>query len=120
MIGFMRSKGAFKSCQEIGTDDHFPPLHDDDVLSSRTNLFQEGGSDTGRPTVVSKSYTSSKPSYYKVNSIPYVTCLLGLRNGLLLVTPLYIHDRSPSTITKVKEARGLKPDKSHAWKRRRK
>ena len=77
-------------------------------------------SDTARPAAVTISYTSWTPSHYKVNSIPYVTSLLALRNGLLLDTPTYIHDRSTSTSTEIKGARGLKPDKSHAWKRRRK
>ena len=73
-----------------------------------------------RKTDTSLSYTTSTPSHYKVNSIPYVTSLLALRNGLLLDTPTYIHDRSTSTSTEIKGARGLKADKSHAWKRRRK
>ena len=74
----------------------------------------------GGPMDTSISYTTLTPSPYKVNSIPYVTSLLALMNGLLLDTPIYIHDRSTSTSTEIKEARGLKPDKSHAWKRRRK
>ena len=63
---------------------------------------------------------TSTPSPYKVNSIPYVTSLLALMNGLLLDTPIYIHDRPTSMSTEIKGARGLKPNKSHAWKRRRK
>ena len=77
-------------------------------------------SDTARRMDAFLSYTSSTSSHSKVNSIPYVTSLLALMNCLLLDTPIYIHDRSTSTSTEIKGARGLKPDKSHAWKRRRK
>ena len=66
LIGFMRSKGTFKSCQTIGKGVHLLPLHVDDVLSSRTTLFQEGGADTARRTDAFLSYTSSTPSHSKV------------------------------------------------------
>ena len=58
LIGFMRSKGTFKSCQAIGKDVHLLPLHDDGELSSRTTPFQEGGTDTGWPTDTTISSTS--------------------------------------------------------------
>ena len=61
LIGFMRSKGTFKSGQAIDKDVHLLPLHeeDDEAQESRTTLLQGGGSDAARPAVVTTSCTSS-------------------------------------------------------------
>ena len=98
---------------------HLPPLHDDDELSSRTTLFEAGGDDAVRPTVLPTSSTLSSPTPYakspwtsKVTSIPYASPLPPHLDGILLHTPSHDHDRFTSTSTGAREeARGLKADK---------
>ena len=54
LIGLLTSEATFKRwC-------HLPPLHIHEDLSSRTTLFQVGGDDTGRPSVLSASWSSSR------------------------------------------------------------
>src|SRR4051812_9781459 len=81
-------------------------------------------SDAARPTVVT---TSRSPTYAKspwtpkVNPFLYESSLPTLLNGMLLHTPSHIHDRFTPTSTEAREeARSIKPDKTEAWKRRRK
>jgi hypothetical protein len=104
------------------------PLHHDGDLSSRTTLFQAGGDDAGRPTVVATSCIhSSAPTYAKsswtskVNSILDTSPFHSHENGILLHTPSYDIARFTSTSTETwEEARSLKSDIVGAWKRRRK
>ena len=138
-IGFLEGEGMFKSCQATLLENdvvespkfkrcHLPPLHDHDELSSRTTLFEAGGDDVNRPTVLSTSRTLSSPTPYakspwtlKVNSILYMSPLPPHLDGILLHTPSLDHDRFTSTSTGAREeARGLKTDKTGAWKRRKK
>ena len=138
-IGFLQGEGTFKSCQVHlpMSDDaektnfkrcHLPPLHDDTELASRTTLFQVGGDDAVRPTVIPTSSTlSSSPTYakssrtLKVNSILYPSPLPPPLDGILLHTPSFDHARFTLTGTGAREeARGLEDDKTEAWKRRRK
>ena len=138
-IGFIQDKGKFKDGQVhlLMSDDagipnfkccHLPPLHDDTELASRTTLFQVGGDDAVRPTVIPTSSTlSSSPTYakssrtVKVNPILYASPLPTRLNGILLHTPSCVYDRFSSRSTGAREeARGLEDDKTEAWKRRRK
>src|SRR4051812_11310634 len=57
----------------------------------------------------------------KVNPFLYASPLPTLLNGMLLHTPSHMHDRFTPTSTEAREeARDIKPDKTEAWKRRRK
>src|SRR3954470_21645254 len=80
--------------------------------------------DVARPTVVttSRSPTYAKSSWTpKVNPFLYASPLPTLLNGILLHSPSYDHDRFTPTSTETREEpRGLTPDKTEAWKRRRK
>src|SRR3954466_10320496 len=80
--------------------------------------------DVARPTVVttSRSPTYAKSSWTpKVNPFLYASPIPTLLNGMLLHTPSHMHDRFTPTSTETREeARGLAPDKTEAWKRRRK
>ena len=129
-IGFLEGEGTFKSCQVhlLMSDDfektkfkccHLPPLHDDAEIASRTTLFEAGGDDAVRPTVIPTSSTLSSPTPYakspwtsKVTSIPDASPLPPHLDGILLHTPSLDHDRFTSTSTGAREeARGLKSDK---------
>src|SRR3954463_6855446 len=101
-----------------------PLLLRDEHGESRTTLFEGRGDDAARPTVVS---TSRSPTYAKssctpkVNPFLYARSLPTLLNVILLHTPSYGHDRFTLTSTEAREeARSIKPDKTVAWKRRRK
>ena len=139
LLGFLEGEGTFKSCQVhlLMSDDagipnfkrcHLPPLHDDNELASRMTLFQVGGDDAVRPTVIPTSSTlSSSPTYakssrnLKVNHILYASPIPTRLNGILLHTPSCILARLMTRSTGTREeARGLKDDKMEAWKRRRK
>src|SRR3954467_15378725 len=80
--------------------------------------------DAARPTVVttSRSTTYAKSSWTpKVNPFLYASPLPTLLNGMLLHTPSHMLDRFTPTSTEAREeARNIKPDKTEAWKRRRK
>ena len=97
-------------------------------MSSSTTLFQVGGDDAVRPTVIPTSSTlSSSPTYakssrtLKVNSILYPSPLPPPLDGILLHTPSFDHARVALMGTGAREdARGLEDDKREAWKRRRK
>ena len=94
-------------------------------MSSRGRLFLKGGgADVARPTVVTTSWspTYAKSSWTpKVNPFLYESSLPTLLNGMLLHTPSHMHDRFTPTSTEAREeARSIKPDKTEAWKRRRK
>ncbi len=57
----------------------------------------------------------------KVNLFLYESSLPTPLNGMLLHTPSHIHDRfTPTSMEAREEARSIKPDKTEAWKRRRK
>src|SRR3954464_1394040 len=93
-------------------------------MESRGRLFLKGGDDAARPTVIT---TSRSPTYAKspwtpkVNPLLYARSLPTLLNGMLLHTPSHMHDRFTPTSTEAREeARNIKPDKTEAWKRRRK
>jgi hypothetical protein len=96
----------------------------DEHVESRTTLFEGGGADVARPTVVATSWspTYTKSSWTpKVNPFLYASPLPSLLNGMLLHTPSHMHDRFTLTSTEAREeARNIKPDKTEAWKRRRK
>src|SRR4051812_45466651 len=81
-------------------------------------------SDVARPTVITTSWspTYAKSSWTpKVNPVLYASPLPTLLNGMLLHTPSHMHDRFTPTSTEVREeAHNIKPDKTKAWKRRRK
>ena len=132
-IDSLEGEGTFKSCQVhlLKHDDvenpysnhcHLPPLHDYDELSSRMTLFEAGGDDVNRPTVLSTSSTTTyakSPWTLKVNSILDTGPLPPHLDGILLHNPSLDHDRFTLTSTGAREeARGLKPDKREAWKRR--
>src|SRR3954470_14055859 len=93
-------------------------------MESRGRLFLKGGDDAARPTVVttSRSPTYAKSSWTpKVNPFLYASPLPTLLNGMLLHTPSHMHDRfTPISMEAREEARNIKPDKTEAWKRRRK
>src|SRR3954469_9291631 len=93
-------------------------------MESRGRLFLKGGDDVARPTVVTTSWspTYAKSSWTpKVNPFLYASPLPTLLNGMLLHTPSHMHDRFTPTSTEAREeARNSKPDKTEAWKRRRK
>ena len=56
-----------------------------------------------------------------MNPFLYASPLPTLLNGMLLHTPSHMHDRFTLTSTEAREeARNIKPDKTEAWKRRRK
>ena len=56
-----------------------------------------------------------------MNPFLYASPLPTLLNGMLLHTPSHMHDRFTPTSTEAREeARDIKPDKTEAWKRRRK
>src|SRR3954463_1408109 len=101
-----------------------PLLLCDEHVESRTTLIEGGGADVARPTVVttSRSPTYAKSSWTpKVNPFLYASPLPTLLNGMLLHTPSHMHDRFTLTSTEAREeARSIKPDKTEAWKRRRK
>ena len=136
-IGFIEGKGTFKSCQVhlLMSDDaeipnvkrcHLPPLYDNTELASRMTLFQVGGDDAVRPTVIPTSSTfPSSPTHamsswtLKVTYIPYASPFPPPLNGILLHTPSFLHARFTSMGTGAREeARGLEDDKTEAWKRR--
>ena len=141
-VGFMEVKGTFKSYPTIDPkndymvtpkcmDIHLPPTHGDEELSLRTTLFEAGGDDTARPTVVTISCTMSSTTPYvnssrtsKVNSLHYMSTYAPIVNGILLHTPSHDHHRFTSMSTDAwKEDHGereLNLDKREAWKRRRK
>src|SRR3954470_22683644 len=81
-------------------------------------------SDVARPMIVTTSWspTYAKSSWTpKVNPFLYASPLPTLLNGMLLHTPSHMHDRFTPTSTEAREeARNIKPDKTEAWKRRRK
>src|SRR3954467_15272313 len=83
-----------------------------------------GGADVARPTVVTTSWS---PTYAKsswtpeVNLFLYASPLPTLLNGMLLHTPSHMHDRFTPTSTEAREeSPNIKPNKTEAWKRRRK
>src|SRR3954463_12071722 len=87
-------------------------------------VFVSFHTDAARPTVVTTSWC---PPYAqsswtpKVNPFLYARLLPTLLNGMLLHTPSHMHDRFTPTSTEAREeARDIKPDKTEAWKRRRK
>src|SRR3954463_2079705 len=87
-------------------------------------VFVSFHTDAARPTVVttSRSPTYAKSSWTpKVNPFLYASPLPTLLNGMLLHTPSHMHDRFTLTSTEAREeAQSIKPDKTEAWKRRRK
>src|SRR3954466_7742461 len=110
-VGFKEVEGTLKCCQvNLPEDDYMvnprikkvsrPLLLCDEHVESRTTLFEGGGDDAARPTVVT---TSRSPTYAKssrtpkVNPFLYASPLPALLNGMLLHTPLHIHDRFTST-----------------------
>ena len=121
VVSFIEGKGTFKSCQVhlLMSDDaeipnfkrcHLPPLHDDAELASRETLFQVGGDDAVRPTVIPTSSTLSSTTPYakssrnlKVNSILYTSPLPTHWNGILLHTPSCVYDRFSSRSTGARE-----------------
>src|SRR4051812_11021429 len=134
-VGFKEGEGTLKCCQvNLPKDDYMVNPRSKDVLrplqlrdehgESRTTLFEGRGDDAARPTVVttSRSLTYAKSSWTpKVNPFLYASPLPTLVNGMLLHTPSDMHDRFTLTSTEAREeARNIKPDKTEAWKRRRK
>src|SRR3954470_5139526 len=97
----MEGEGTLKCCQvNLLEDDYMVNPRINDVLrplllrdghgESRKTLFEVGGDDAARPTVVT---TSRSPTYAKspwtpkVNPFLYGSSLLTLLNGMLLHTP---------------------------------
>jgi len=128
-VGYLKGERTLKKCHIISIDymvthttrsTNLPPCHDEEQ-ESRTTLFKGRGDDVVQPTLSNPTYPKS-PWTSKVNSFLYVNLDMTLWNGILLDHRHFVLLVMTSTTPREdgQGARGMKSDKTVAWKRRRK